>query len=79
MEKRLRQQLELHERKLSQLARQCQTLEPGQAAEVLNGLDDDTIREVLKRMDRDAAINVTAILVRRGRSTAIPIHHEGTR
>ena len=74
MENRLRQQLELHERKLSQLARQCQTLEPGVSAQILMELDDDTVREVLKRMDRNAAINVVALLIRLGRNTAIPTY-----
>ena len=77
MEKRLRQQLELHERKLSQLARQCESLEPGAAAQVILNLDDDTAREILKRMDRSAALNIAALLVRLGRATALPTHHEG--
>ena len=76
MEKRLKQQLELHERKLTQLARQCASLEAGAATQVLMNLDDDTAREVLKRMDRSTALNIAAILVRLGRVTALPTHHE---
>lgn len=76
MENRLRQQLELHERKLSQLARHCESLEPGAAAQVILNLDDDTAREILKRMDRSAALNIAALLVRLGRATAIPTHHD---
>ncbi len=76
MEDRLRQQLQLHERKLSQLARQCESLEPGAAAQVMLNLDDDTVREILKRMDRQTAINIAALLVRLGRATALPTHHE---
>ncbi len=76
MEKRLKQQLELHERKLTQLARQCASLEAGAATQVLMNLDDDTAREVLKRMNRSTALNIAAILVRLGRVTALPTHHE---
>lgn len=73
MEKRLKEQLETRKRKFAQLARQCERLEPGEAVQILLELDDEPLAEVLRRMDRDKAIKVSALLKRLGREKAIAL------
>ncbi len=73
MEKRLKRQLALRERKLTQFARQCEGLEPGEAAQILLELDDETLAEILRRMNRNRALPISALLKRLGREKAIPV------
>ncbi len=73
MEKRLKEQLEIRKRKFTQLARQCERLEPGEAVQILLELDDKPLAEVLRRMDRDKAVKVAALLKRLGREKAISL------
>jgi flagellar motility protein MotE (MotC chaperone) len=67
MERRLKDQVAAREQKIAQLARNCQKLEPGEAAGILLELDDHTVSDVLGKMDKDAALKITAILARLGR------------
>ncbi|MDA0745010.1 MAG: hypothetical protein O2954_00705 [bacterium] len=73
MEQRLTEELNLRGKKLDQLARQCEKMEPGEAVQILTVLDDATIGEVLHQMNRDAAIKIAALLKRLGREKAISI------
>ena len=71
MEKRLKQRLADRETKLLELARTCSQLPPGEAAQALRELDDAAVSTVLKRMKRDTALKVAAVLQRLGRQKAI--------
>jgi flagellar motility protein MotE (MotC chaperone) len=71
MERRLKEQLKTRGRKLTQLAQQCERLEPGEAVQILLALDDKTLADVLRRMDRDKALKISALLKRLGREKAI--------
>ena len=70
MEKRLRAQVAANKDKLNELARNCAVLPPGEAAQLLAELDDKTIVTVLRRMDRQAALGIAAVLQRLGRHSA---------
>jgi hypothetical protein len=70
MERRLRKQIAEREAKLDRLAGSCAELPPGEAAQALKELDDRTIAAVLKRMDREAALKIAAVLQRLGRKDA---------
>ena len=67
MERRLKDQVAAREQKIAQLARNCQKLEPGEAAGILLELDDHTVSDVLGKMDKDAALKITTILAKLGR------------
>ncbi len=70
-ERRLRVEITTRENKLAQLARWCEALEPGEAAQLLKGLDDRTVAEVLGRMKRERALPIAAVFKRLGREGAI--------
>ena len=70
MKRRLEEQLANRKQKLAQLAAQCEKLEPGEAAQILLSLDDDELAEVLRRVERDAALKIAALLERLGRQSA---------
>ncbi len=72
MERRLAEQLAIRKRKLSQLADRCEQLETGEAAQVLLKLDDETVSEVLRRMDPKASLKVLALLRDLGRAAPVP-------
>jgi len=67
MEQRLKQALEDHKRKLSQLARRCEPLEPGEAVEILMTLSDDDIAVVIRQMKPDKTAPIIELLKRNGR------------
>ena len=69
MERRLKSQVAARKKKITLLARNCQKLEPGEAAGILLELDDKTIADVLGRMDKNAALKITAILDQLDRKT----------
>ena len=71
MQKRLKQRLADQEAKLTRLAETCSQLPPGEAAQALLELDDAAVSAVLKRMARDTALKVAAVLQRHGRQKAI--------
>ena len=73
MEKRLKRQLALRDRKLTQLARRCEGLQPGEAAQILLELEDETLAEVLRRMNRNHALPISALLKRLGREKAVSV------
>ena len=73
MERRLIEQLAIREQKLTQLARTCEKLEPGEAARTLQVLNDETIAEVLRRLNRESAIQISALLERQGRKITVPV------
>lgn len=70
MEKRLRARMADREAKLDQLARNCARLSAGEAAQALAELDDETVAAVLRRMDRQTALGIAAVLQRLGREKA---------
>ena len=70
MKRRLEEQLTDRKREFAQLAAQCKKLEPGEAAQVLLSLDDDELAEVLRRIERDTALKIAALLDRLGRKSA---------
>ena len=72
MEKRLKTQLAAREKKLAQLATTCAKLEPGEAVQILQTLEDDMIAEVVRRLSQDAARQICSLLQRLGREKAIP-------
>ena len=73
MERRLAEQLAIRKRKLSQLAEKCEQLETGEAAQVLLKLDDETVSEVLRRMDPKASLKILALLRDLGREAPVPV------
>lgn len=73
MERRLQERIDLRDRKFNQLARQCENLEPGEAVQILVALDDTDLGEVLKRMDREKALPIAALLTRLNRQNAIKL------
>jgi flagellar motility protein MotE (MotC chaperone) len=68
MELRLKQALADHKRKLTQLARRCEPLEPGEAAQILMTLSDEDIASVLKQMKPDKTAPIIELLKRNGRN-----------
>ena len=70
MQKRLRAHVAANNDKLKKLARNCAVLPSGEAAQLLAELDDKTIVTVLRRMDRQAALGIAAVLQRLGRHGA---------
>jgi hypothetical protein len=73
MERRLKEQSLNREKKMDQLARRCETLEAGEAVQVLTILEDEHLRQVLKRMNREKALQIAALLERLGRGKAISL------
>ncbi len=73
MRRRLEEQLTNRKQKFAQLALQCEKLEPGEAVQVLLNLDDDELAEVLRRIERDTALKIAALLERLGRESASAI------
>ncbi|HAA78568.1 TPA: hypothetical protein DCE37_26005 [Candidatus Latescibacteria bacterium] len=73
MQRRLNRRIQMRERKLDQLARQCGNLTAGEAVQILVELDDTDLKHVLERMDREQAVQIAALLTRLGRSDAISI------
>ena len=71
MERRLNTALADHNRKLAQLARRCEPLEPGEAVQVLMPLSDTDIANVISRMRPDKAAPIIALLKRNGREKAV--------
>jgi flagellar motility protein MotE (MotC chaperone) len=69
MKRRLKEQLANRQNKLGRLAAQCEKLEPGEAAQVLLSLDDAELAEVLRRIERDTALKIAALLERLGRKS----------
>ena len=67
MELRLKQALADHKRKLSQLARRCEPLEPGEAAQILMSLSDEDLASVIKQMKPDKTAPIIELLKRNGR------------
>ena len=72
MERRLREQAARQNRALARLAEECEKLEPGEAVQILQKLDDASIAEVLRRIGREKALKIAALLKRLGREKAIP-------
>ena len=70
MERRLEDQMVERQTKLTRLARSCESLPPGEAAQTLLTLDDETIAAILGKMDRNSALGVAAVLQRLGRPKA---------
>ena len=70
MERRLKDQVAAREQKIAQLARNCQKLEPGEAASILLELDDNSVSDVFGHMDKGAALKIAAILDKLGRKGA---------
>lgn len=73
MDRRLREQEKRQERKLDQLARQCENLGAGETVQILIPYTDELIKRVLERMSREKAIEVATLLKRLGRADAISI------
>lgn len=73
MRKRLKEQLADRERKLARLARECEQLKPGESAQILQQLDDESLSQVLERMEAQKALKVAALLKRLGREVAASI------
>ena len=73
MERRLKEQSLNREKKMDQLARRCENLEAGEAVQVLTILEDKHLGEVLKRMSREKALPIAALLERLGRGNAISL------
>ncbi|MCZ6635745.1 MAG: hypothetical protein O7G87_20295 [bacterium] len=73
LEKRLKSQIAQQKKKIAQMARWCEPLEPGEAVLLLEKLDDETIASVLRRMKREKALPIAALLKRLGREKAIAI------
>lgn len=71
LEKRLKTALSEHENKLRQLARRCEPLEAGEAAQILIDLSDSDLKQVLRFMHPDKAAPVMALLNRLGRERAV--------
>ena len=67
MQRRLKEALKEHDRKLTQLARRCEPLEPGEAVQILMDLSDDDIAIVLKHMQPDKNVPIIELLKRNGR------------
>jgi flagellar motility protein MotE (MotC chaperone) len=67
MEKRLKTALSEHNQKLAQLARRCEALESGEAAQILIDLSDDDVAGVLRQMQSEKAASVNVLLKRLGR------------
>ena len=67
MQRRLKEALKTHDRKLAQLARRCEPLDPGEAAQVLMALSDKDITAVLKQMKPDKTAPIIELLKRNGR------------
>ena len=55
------------------MARWCEPLEPGEAVQLLQKLDDETIARVLRRMNNEKALPIAALLKRLGREKAIAL------
>ena len=72
IQRHLREQLALQNRKLMQLARTCEALQPGEAVQILRELDDETVAEVLRRLEPASAGKIAALLKRLGRGAAVP-------
>lgn len=73
MQRRLQQRIDARERKLGKLARQCEIMTAGEGVQILVILDDSDLRDVLKRMDRETALQIAALLHRLGRGSAISL------
>jgi type IV secretory pathway VirB10-like protein len=73
MERRLKERTLNQEKKLDQLARRCETLEAGEAVQILTILEDSELRKVLERMNREKALQIAALLTRLGRGSAISL------
>lgn len=73
LQKRLKSQIGQQKKKIAQLARWCEPLEPGEAVLLLEKLDDETIASVLRLMKREKALPIAALLKRLGREKAIAI------
>ena len=73
MERRLKEQSLNREKKMDQLARRCENLEAGEAVQILTVLEDKHLGEVLKRMTREKALPIAALLERLGRGNAISL------
>jgi len=67
LENRLKNKIALRTRKLTQFARQCENLEPGEAAQLLLELDDETLADVLQRINRNRALSILILLKQLGR------------
>jgi hypothetical protein len=73
MKRRLARELAIRDQKLSQLADKCEQLETGEAAQVLLKLDDETVSEVLRRMETKASLKILVLLRDLGRDAAVPV------
>ena len=73
MERRLKERTLNQEKKIDQLARRCETLEAGEAVQILTILEDSDLRKVLERMNREKALQIAALLTRLGRGSAISL------
>ena len=73
MQKRLNNERKTRKDKLAKLAHQCETLEPGEAVQILISLDGQTIGEILNLMNRDKALQVATLLQRLGREESIAL------
>ena len=73
MERRLKEQSARQSRALAQLAKECEKLEPGEAVQILQKLDDASLAEVLRRIGREKALKIAALLKRLGREKAISL------
>lgn len=71
MQDRLKEKEKLRKEKVARLAESCTKLETEEAAQILIGLDDLTLKEVLKRMNKEAAVRVAAVLDGLGRKKAL--------
>lgn len=71
LEKRLKDALAEQENRLRQLARRCEPLEPGEAAQILMDLSDGDLVRVLRHMNPEKAAPVIALLRRQGREQAV--------
>lgn len=64
VEGQLKSQLILEEQKIQYLAKLCERMEPGKAAQTLAPLDDAAVRRILSQVDKDTALRIQAVLVR---------------
>ena len=72
MRKRLQHQLADRKKKLDRLAAKCEQMEPGEAVQILQQLDDDTLAEVLRLLESQTALKIAALLKRLGREGVVP-------
>ena len=71
MQERLKEKERLRGVKIARLAENCEKLKIEEAAQILLALDNDTVRDVLRKMARGKAVPVAALLGELGRKDAL--------